>query len=948
MSEAIQKKTALVFHPNKLSEDQTIFELLFISKKGNIPSFEKDHLSEPIIDHSFPKLPDELRKLLKQATQKQLNRRNDAIKMSYKIGSGKQDFDSYKKQQILKAWHEFFLKLKPYFTSFNWYHYIWTAQKNAVLQACTLSDARPELQFEWELKQEGPSLHTLVSLNGVTAPLSDFSVQEFFLCKDKTYYILTLKDALYLQKLSKAGAIVSWEDELLQELQEHYTIRKTGIEATQKEILLPVNRMMLQEISNSFLLLTPQWLYDGFVVERDSPDPVEFLDRGQPVQIKRNKELEQAFIELIEGLHPNFAKQMNGRYYLSFADAQKKGWFLKTWTFLLEQQIEIVGMDLLKHFRYASELPVTQMDLVREDAGSLTYKMSIRFGKETVGLAALQKMLWAGQHAVVLNNGSFGALPIEWLAYYGPIIKHGKVQKDELTIARWMGIAHQPDNKEGINLSLSFNQDWWQKWKQWQTSNESLFNINPLLNATLRPYQQKGSDWMLLLEEAGAGACLADDMGLGKTLQTISALCHIIHRNPGSKHLIIAPMGLMYNWMQELKKFAPEIAFDLYYGSNRSATALEQSEASIFITSYGTLRTDAQQLASVGFHTVVVDESHQVKNPTALVTRALMQVPCKFRIALSGTPILNNTFDLYSQLEFLLPGLFGNREFFKREYADPIDRWQDTEKIQALKLLTAPFILRRTKEQVAKDLPDKTESVIWCEMESAQRIVYEEIRSSVEADIWSDIKTKGMNQAKMSILAGLTKLRQICNSPALLKDEENSVSDSIKTDLLIEELTQLKGKSKSLVFSQYTSMLDLLEPALEKAELKFYRIDGTVSGAKRQEIVNQFQAEDDATGILLISLKAGNAGLNLTAAEYVFLFDPWWNTAVEQQAIDRTHRIGQTKKVFAYKMICKDSIEEKILQLQGKKQKLSEDLIGEENGFVKNLSEEEIRFLFSR
>ena len=319
-----------------------------------------------------------------------------------------------------------------------------------------------------------------------------------------------------------------------------------------------------------------------------------------------------------------------------------------------------------------------------------------------------------------------------------------------------------------------------------------------------------------------------------------------------------------------------------------------------------------------------------------------------FRVALSGTPVVNNTFDLYTQLNFAVPGLFGSREFFKREYADPIDNKQDEEKIATLKKLTAPFILRRTKEQVAKDLPEKTESILWCEMTGLQRTVYEDILAQTRSSIFLEIKKSGLSKSKLSILQAMTKLRQVCSSPLLLPDKElQHCTESIKSEVLMEELNNILGSHKALVFSQFSSMLHLLAGECKKRGLDFYHFDGQTPPAKRTEMVNAFQKEDNKVNLFLISLKAGNTGLTLTSADYVFLFDPWWNTAVEAQAIDRTHRIGQTKNVFAYKMICKDTIEEKIINLQQKKKKLSEDLVAADEGFAKSLTEEDVQYLFS-
>jgi SNF2 family DNA or RNA helicase len=351
-------------------------------------------------------------------------------------------------------------------------------------------------------------------------------------------------------------------------------------------------------------------------------------------------------------------------------------------------------------------------------------------------------------------------------------------------------------------------------------------------------------------------------------------------------------------------------------------------------------------MAEMIFEIAVVDESHNIKNPLAKNTHAVNMVQAVNKIALSGTPVMNNTFDLYSQLQYLLPGMFGSREFFKREYADAIDRDRDPEKIAALQKLTAPFVLRRTKEQVAKDLPEKTESVLWCSMGMAQMDMYNSIKDSIKSNLFLNIKNEGLGKSKLAVLQGIMKLKQVCASPLLLPAEEQATNHSVKTEVLLKELANL-GNHKVLIFSQFKSMLDLLAKSFTQKGLNYYQLDGSTPAKKQSEMIDNFQAEGNTVNLFLISLKAGNAGITLTAADYVFLFDPWWNNAVQQQAIDRTHRIGQTKNVFAYKMICKDTIEEKIIQLQKKKTELSDNLVGNEEGFVKQLTREDVEYLFS-
>jgi non-specific serine/threonine protein kinase len=313
---------------------------------------------------------------------------------------------------------------------------------------------------------------------------------------------------------------------------------------------------------------------------------------------------------------------------------------------------------------------------------------------------------------------------------------------------------------------------------------------------------------------------------------------------------------------------------------------------------------------------------------------------------MSGTPLQNNTFDIFAQMNFLNPGMLGSLEFFRQEFAIPIDKFGDPDRKDHLRKLLFPFILRRTKEQVAKDLPEKVETILFCEMEDEQRKIYEAYRNDYRDKILGVIDSQGIQKSQLTILQGLMKLRQICDSPAILNEQEHYPNHSIKLDELAREITENISNHKALVFSQFLGMLALIKEKLKALDVKFEYFDGSTSAVDREKAIQNFQANEECR-VFLISLKAGGVGLNLTAADYVYIVDPWWNPAVEQQAIDRTHRIGQTKPIFAYRMICKDTIEDKILQLQDRKRSLARDLIADDDGFVKNLTKEDVEYLFS-
>jgi len=953
MAIKVENKTGLLLSPQQLLKNSSILQTLHIRKTALDVKYETIDLDTREINRSYPHLPKDVKGLLYFFCGEYGNFRSNGIRLKYKTGRAGVSFNEFYDQALLRELHGLFERLKPFATLFKWYHKIWQDRSNAKTTPCIFSNYKPQLQFEVVKENDALVLKTQITLNGTAYNINDFKRYHFLLESSNEYFIMSFKDFQTLEwlKENKPEQYRHLPQEMAQHilarLEEDYTVNRNNLFEQNIIEVLPVNRVMLSEISGSFLVLTPQWMYEGFLVEGPWKETYEITKAGDAYVIQRNKVEEQRFTKLLEGLHPNFVKQLNGYYYLSFAEAQKKQWFLKAYHFLLEQDIQVVGMDMLQHFRYSTHKATTTVDIKENENNTLTVRLSLHFGKEEVALTDLQKMLLAGQRAILLKDGSLGILGDEWFQQYGAIIKHGRVSKNEISVARGMALMEEKSSDETQVLKGVIKKDWWVRWQQWQQPDIISYAVPSGIEATLRPYQHKGFEWMVLLAEAGAGACLADDMGLGKTLQTICFLAHQLKKKPAEKHLIICPSSLLYNWEQELTKFAPLLSATVYHGPQRSFETMREGNHHIVITTYGTMRADIDKIACIPFGVAVIDESHNIKNPSALITRAVNQLNAVTRVALSGTPVMNNTFDLYAQLSFLLPGMFGSRDFFKREYADAIDREQDADKIKALQKLTAPFILRRTKEQVATDLPEKIESTLWCEMGTGQKLAYESIKENVRNSIFLDIKEKGLNSGKLSVINGMLKLRQVCNSGELVKDQDLFCYDSIKTDILVDELKNIIPNHKALVFSQFTSMLDLLEISFNKHHIPFCRLDGTTPIPQRQELVNSFQEADSKEKIFLISLKAGNAGLNLTAADYVFLFDPWWNTAVQQQAIDRTHRIGQTKNVFAYKMICRDTIEEKIMQLQQRKKKLAEELIGEEEGFVKALTESDIEFLFS-
>ncbi len=409
-------------------------------------------------------------------------------------------------------------------------------------------------------------------------------------------------------------------------------------------------------------------------------------------------------------------------------------------------------------------------------------------------------------------------------------------------------------------------------------------------------------------------------------------------------NIIIVPTTLLFNWKAEIEKFAPKIIAYFHYGVDRSKSTKEFNNYHIIFTSYGVLLRDIEYLREFQFNYVVLDESQAIKNPASRRFKAVNLIKAKNRITLTGTPIENNTFDLYSQMSFVNPGIFGSINNFKQNYSNPIDKESDEGVATELQKIINPFVLRRTKEMVAQELPAKTEDIIYCEMEPEQRKIYDAYRNEYRNKLLKNVEEQGIDKSKMMVLEALTRLRQICDSPSLIDKVEYN-SQSIKIKELINNIAYRTANHKILVFSQFVSMLSLIKTELDKHNILYAYLDGKSTSSQREMAVNNFQTKDSLR-VFLISLRAGGTGLNLTASDYVYIVDPWWNPAVENQAIDRCYRIGQDKKVFAYKMICKNTVEEKILVLQAKKKKIASDIIQTDDNIIKKLTINDIKSLF--
>jgi len=478
---------------------------------------------------------------------------------------------------------------------------------------------------------------------------------------------------------------------------------------------------------------------------------------------------------------------------------------------------------------------------------------------------------------------------------------------------------------------------------------EGIERGNPPANviASLRPYQLDGMAWLGFLAEFGFNGILADDMGLGKTLQTLGHIQQ--ERDLGrltKPTLIVAPTSLLGNWKREAARFTPDLSTHIWHGTQRKLGDLTAERIDIVITSYALVTRDIALLANHQFGCVVLDEAQAIKNPTAKVTQALKTLDVDRRICLTGTPLENHLGELWSQFDFLMPGFLGTRKHFNRYFRTPIENHGSTDRQQRLSALIRPFLLRRRKEQVATELPPKTEIVREVSLEPEQARLYESIRISMEQRVRALLAERGLARSHIEMLDALLKLRQTCCHPALVKlDSARGINESAKTDLLLSMLDELISEGKKiLLFSQFTEMLGLIELELNKRNIRYAKLTGRTR--KRDDVIDSFQHGD--IPLFLISLKAGGTGLNLTAADTVIHYDPWWNPAVENQASDRAHRIGQNKPVFIYKLVASNTVEEKIMAMQAQKQLLADQTINQTEGAaMQSLTADDIMDLFS-
>lgn len=602
--------------------------------------------------------------------------------------------------------------------------------------------------------------------------------------------------------------------------------------------------------------------------------------------------------------------------------------FVKKELLQLTGKYSIIGTDRLRKYNIKAVKP--------KISGRFSYNLDYFEGEVEVEVEgdkfSIQQLLnnYKKDEYIVLSDGTNALINREYIEKLQRVFKEEDGNKVKVSFFDMPIVQDMIDEKsfendfmgskdffEGINKLAEENIDY------------------PKLNATLRDYQKYGYKWLKYLTDNNLGACLADDMGLGKTLQAIALLTNL-HEEKKKKSMVIMPKSLIYNWENEIKRFSPKLKVGVYYGINRDFSSLKKVD--IILTTYGTIRNDIENLLEQKFDLLVLDESQNIKNINSQTTKAVLLLNAKKRVALSGTPIENNLLELYSLFRFLNPEMFGSVQEFTNDYIVPIQKYSDTSTIEELRKKIYPFLLRRVKKEVLADLPDKIEKLVYVDMNDEHRRFYEERRKYYYSLLEKNTSSQG-NFDKFFVLQAINELRHIVSSPEL----ESKKIISSKKEVLIENVIEaIENNHKVLVFVNYLSSIESICDSLKENKIKYLKMTGQTKD--RQNLVDKFQ-NDSRYKVFVMTLKTGGVGLNLVSADTIFIYDPWWNTTVENQAIDRAYRLGQDKTVFAYKMIMRNTIEEKILKLQEIKNKLLDDLISEDNLSTKNLSKSDIEFI---
>ncbi|MBI9052518.1 MAG: DEAD/DEAH box helicase [Bacteroidales bacterium] len=774
------------------------------------------------------------------------------------------------------------------------------------------------------------------------------------------------KECIHIPKLFEK----KWFESFALESIRQYNVKATGFDIktviSDKKAVLSFE----QDLKGDPTLILSFWYNDQikYLANKGSNSSVRFEDQnGKYIfhKIERDFDWEKGVCAKIQSLElKNYQESHFVPEHIENIDKEEKLYEFVKWLGINKENIESFDVQLIqkqKEILYSLHEPSIESN-IKEENDWFDLLITVQIGEFSFPFTKFRKNILNGIREFRLPNNEIAILPQEWFEQYKELFQFGRDANKAIQLDKHhFGLIETSVPEKGKSII--------EKYQNLVKSHENCsFELPKGLNAELRPYQREGFEWMQILQENHFGGCLADDMGLGKTVQTLTLLLNargnvngenqefteksalaqldifdqidLRNTKPTVTSLIVMPTSLVHNWEEEIKKFTPNLKCFKFIGQNRPKDIRFFKDYDIILTTYGIVRNNLELLQSYKFFYLILDESQYIKNPDSKIYKAIIQINSKHRLVLTGTPIENSLTDLWAQINFLNKGLLGNLRFFKREFVQPIEKNTDPEKKEKLQQFIQPFLLRRTKNQVAKDLPDKIESVIYCDMTEEQKSIYEEEKSKIRNSI---LETIEKTEDKPTILAieGLNKLRQISNHPILIDPEYTA--ESGKFQEITRNIENLIAENhKVLIFSAYVKHLNLFRKYLEKNNHPFSMLTG--STLNRNLVINDFKESEDKN-VFLIQIKAGGVGLNLTAADYVFIIDPWWNPAVEEQAINRTHRIGQDKKVMVYRFISAETVEEKIQQLKARKSKLADSFINTDQVVQKMNLESILEFL---
>lgn len=831
-------------------------------------------------------------------------------------------------------------------------------------QPCRIETKTMRLMLKPKLTDDGLSFDVMLGREG-KPPFSILGQEIYFygqlplwVCWNKAFYpVQTGLEPKLIQELVEAPPVIPQED--IADFLDRVWTRLPASDLTDqdeflehmKPIFVPAkfNPKLFLDEEGSLLTLQIQNVYDTDHGEVSLPGPNPDLQtgsypyEGKSFLIMRDQQAEADLTSKLQEM--NFQARTNAIWFLEPEEAI---------TFLLDaypklvEEYRIYGEKNLTRYKVRLSQPVVVAKLESEEEDKwFNLDLAVEYDDQRVPIDKIWEAWTKKKRYAQLKDGSYTSLPESWLEKLAHKLKALGYDPEKPPQKQFKQFEAPVVDKILEDLPEAETDSFW------NTLRTNIHNFQEIeqigqprgLNAELRPYQKQGVSYLNFLRSYGFGGILADEMGLGKTIQTLTFIQHLVERGSDGPNLIVVPTSVLPNWDREAEKFVPELRRLVIYGTRRENLFKQIEGSHLVITTYALLRRDLEELQKYKFSSIILDEAQNIKNPNTITARSVRKLGSKLRVCLSGTPIENNLFELWSLFEFLMPGFLGSQHSFQRGIVKPI-KDGDEETLDYLRTRVKPFILRRTKSEVAKDLPPKIENVYYCALIEEQQELYSALAKRLKEQVLQTVDEKGLAKSQMSILDALLKLRQICCHPRLLKLDMPGVSTNLpsgKFDAFKDMITDIVDEGhKVLVFSQFVQMLQIIRSWLQISEIPFSYLDG--ASKDRFDQVDNFNNSPDIP-IFLISLKAGGTGLNLTSADYVIHYDPWWNPAVESQATDRTHRIGQTRQVFSYKLICQNTVEEKILKLQESKRGVAEAIIPGQESW-KSLTRDDLEMLF--